>query len=672
MVINHIKSLSLLRKTIIAGCALGLLLAPLQIALAAPDVDPSVPVDYPDLTITSISPSTNDISKDEEFEVTITVSNQGDGVVSGFRMDLYKDRTGAPGETDIGDVNTWVNEEVVVGDSRDVVLPISYDSAGTYQIWAQVDQDDAVAELDEDNNVAGPVEVTIEEPSTPLFSPDLTITSIDIPSTPVPAGEPIVVTVTVRNKGIFGAKDFQVGLYPDRDTAPSPGDPPEYRQTVNRLVAQWSTGVEFTIEYDTPGIYQLWSQVDGDRQIVELDEDNNVAGPELITVITPQTRILSIDSSDGGSISKPGEGRFSGNDGITVKIEATPDSHYEFTEWTGDVDTIADKEAASTTITLDADYSISAKFDLKNTMPKAKDDSYSVEQGGILSEPEPGVLKNDSDPDGDEISAVLVTEPSNGAVSLESDGSFSYTPNEDFSGSDTFAYKANDGTEDSNRANVTIEVGNEPVDAPDLAITLVDPSPIIGSVGNPLDVTITTENLGLVDPGYWFWGWIYKDRTASPQVGDTGDLSFAMEGLEPGESVDNTVTLTYDEAGVYQLWVQLDVPLEAGETHDSNNLFGPIQVTITQDGDSDAPRGGSDSDNTSEGLDKNGDSSANGESKHDESDQNQGLVSQGGDSNDASGPSEWIWLLIALGIVIPAATVLLLMTRTSPSEGPIE
>ncbi|MDY6834286.1 MAG: CARDB domain-containing protein [Chloroflexota bacterium] len=661
--IYHNKSFSVLGKMFIVGCTLGLLISPFQTVLADPDVDPSVPAEYPDLTITGISPGTTNILEDEEFEVTITVSNVGDSVVSGFRLDVYKDRTAAPEESDIGDIHTWVNEEIVVGDSRNVVLPIRYESKGTYQLWAQVDQDNAVVELDEDNNVAGPEEIIVEEPDTPLFSPDLTITSIDVPSTPIPAGEEIVVTVTVRNQGLLGAEDFQVGLYPDRNAEPSPNDPPKYSQAVNRLVAQWSTGVEFTIEYDTPGVYQLWSLVDGDRQVEEQNETNNVAGPESITVIVPQTWTLSISSSDGGSVSEPGEGRFSGNDGIKVKIEATPDSHYEFTEWTGDVDTIEDKEAASTTITLDEDYSITANFALKNTKPKAEDDSYSIGHDDILNEPDPGVLKNDSDPDGDEITAVLITEPSDGNLNLESDGSFSYTPDEGFSGTDTFVYKANDGAEDSNPATVYIEVGDDPADVPDLAITKVDPSPITGIVGEPIDVTVSIENLGSVDPGYWFWGWVYKDRTGPPQDGDTGDSSFAVDGLEPRESIDNTVTLTYDEAGIYQLWVYLDVPPEAGETRDSNNLFGPIQVTIDEEADPDVPSNNTNND-TPDSSDTNVNSSAGSEDN--DSNQNQGLVAQGGDSNGDSGPPDWIWLLIAVGIVIPAATVLLLMTRSSP------
>jgi Ca2+-binding RTX toxin-like protein len=70
----------------------------------------------------------------------------------------------------------------------------------------------------------------------------------------------------------------------------------------------------------------------------------------------------------------------------------------------------------------------------------------------------PGVLGNDTDANGNLLTAALVFGPSQGALTLNSNGSFVYQPNEDFAGIDSFAYKANDGTADSNLATVTITV----------------------------------------------------------------------------------------------------------------------------------------------------------------------------------------------------------------------
>lgn len=70
-----------------------------------------------------------------------------------------------------------------------------------------------------------------------------------------------------------------------------------------------------------------------------------------------------------------------------------------------------------------------------------------------------GVLINDWDDEGDPITAILVSGPTNAqSFTLNPDGSFSYTPIADFNGVDTFTYKANDGNSDSNIAAVVITV----------------------------------------------------------------------------------------------------------------------------------------------------------------------------------------------------------------------
>ena len=90
-----------------------------------------------------------------------------------------------------------------------------------------------------------------------------------------------------------------------------------------------------------------------------------------------------------------------------------------------------------------------------NQPPAANDDSVSTLEDVPVTVT---VLANDSDPDGDSLTAVLVNEPSNGTLDLNADGSFTYTPNPGFIGTDTFTYKANDGQADSNGAMVTITV----------------------------------------------------------------------------------------------------------------------------------------------------------------------------------------------------------------------
>ena len=56
----------------------------------------------------------------------------------------------------------------------------------------------------------------------------------------------------------------------------------------------------------------------------------------------------------------------------------------------------------------------------------------------------PGILANDTDPNGDALTAVLVTNPSHGTLTLNANGSFTYTPTAGYTGPDSFVYRARD------------------------------------------------------------------------------------------------------------------------------------------------------------------------------------------------------------------------------------
>ena len=71
---------------------------------------------------------------------------------------------------------------------------------------------------------------------------------------------------------------------------------------------------------------------------------------------------LTISSGAGGSVTTPGEGTFGYGSGTVVNLVATPASGYQFINWTGNVGTIANVNAASTTITMNSNYSITANF----------------------------------------------------------------------------------------------------------------------------------------------------------------------------------------------------------------------------------------------------------------------------------------------------------------------
>ena len=102
---------------------------------------------------------------------------------------------------------------------------------------------------------------------------------------------------------------------------------------------------------------------------------------------------------------------------------------------------------------------------LSNSAPDAVDDAYSTDEDTALSVNAPGVLANDTDPQGDALSAAVATGPANGTLGLNADGSFTYTPNANFNGADSFTYTATDSLGASDTATVAITV-NPVNDAP--------------------------------------------------------------------------------------------------------------------------------------------------------------------------------------------------------------
>ena len=140
-----------------------------------------------------------------------------------------------------------------------------------------------------------------------------------------------------------------------------------------------------------------------------------------------------------------------------------------------------------------------------NNAPLAFDDSYSVNEDSILNVNEPGILSNDTDLEGDTLNAVLVDSTTNGILALNDNGSFSYSPNPDFNGADSFTYKANDGYDNSNIATVSITI-NPVNDAPvafdnsysvneNIVLNVIAP----GVLGNDNDLEGDTLNAVLVD-----------------------------------------------------------------------------------------------------------------------------------------------------------------------------
>jgi len=96
-----------------------------------------------------------------------------------------------------------------------------------------------------------------------------------------------------------------------------------------------------------------------------------------------------------------------------------------------------------------------------NVAPVAFDDAYTVPPDQQLVIPAPGVLANDQDVPADSLTASLVSGPGSGSLTLNANGSFTYTPQSGFVGDVSFTYRATDSDGAlSNTATVTLTVEN--------------------------------------------------------------------------------------------------------------------------------------------------------------------------------------------------------------------
>ncbi|HWN96154.1 MAG TPA: immunoglobulin domain-containing protein, partial [Methylomirabilota bacterium] len=106
-----------------------------------------------------------------------------------------------------------------------------------------------------------------------------------------------------------------------------------------------------------------------------------------------------------------------------------------------------------------------ASFELgaANSPPTANPDSYTIAVNTTLTVAAPGILGNDTDPDGNPMTAVSWTSPARGTLTPNSNGGFTYRPNANYNGTDSFSYRARDGQVSSALATVTIYVGTFPI-----------------------------------------------------------------------------------------------------------------------------------------------------------------------------------------------------------------
>jgi uncharacterized repeat protein (TIGR02543 family) len=136
-------------------------------------------------------------------------------------------------------------------------------------------------------------------------------------------------------------------------TTPGEGTFAYYEGTVVELVAEAEEGYRFV---NWTGDVDTIANVNAASTTITMNEDYSIAA-NFAAIYD-----LTISSTAGGSVTTPGEGTFIYDTGTVVSLVANPLSGYYFVNWTGDVSTVANINTASTTITMNGDYSITATF----------------------------------------------------------------------------------------------------------------------------------------------------------------------------------------------------------------------------------------------------------------------------------------------------------------------
>ena len=201
-----------------------------------------------------------------------------------------------------------------------------------------------------------------------------------------------------------------------------------------------------------------------------LANDTDVDGDALTTVLETQPAHGTLALAAGGGYTYTPEANFDGSDSFTYRCN----------------DGATNSAAA---------VQVSFSFISVDDPPEAVNDTYATPEDTTLTVGAPGVLENDDDIDGDPLTAELALGPAHGTLALDPDGSFTYTPNLNFTGEDTFTYNANDGTGPSvltATVTITIEARNDAPEAANDAYTTAEDMPLTvaapGVLGNDEDI----------------------------------------------------------------------------------------------------------------------------------------------------------------------------------------
>ena len=541
-----------------------------------------------DLVVTSITASPSPVAVGQDVTLTATVSNVGADAVGAFQIDLYKDLGGTPPTVGTPSDKTCPVSGLAAGASTTCDVTVTYSEVATKIAWAKVDTTNTVKETNENNNT-GHVGVAV-------MQPDLIVTGLTVdPSGTLVIDQPVSFSITVTNaSGVDAINPFRIDLYKNQPTAPGPTQNGGAHCTVNGgLAAHASYTCTKTMTYSGAGSRNVWAQVDTGQSVDESKEDNNLAGPTTVTVVSTVT--LTLNKAGIGSGTVTGGGNYSYQ---TVAVNADPAIGSVFAGWSGTNAT----ECATGFVEMTADKTCTATFDVDG--PPSD-----LVVSSITASPSPAAV-------GEPVTVTATITNSGGSTAsgfnvdlakpavgdsgqhtcagntLAAGDTMTCVATFSYNGTGTKHIWAQADTQNSvgetNETNNTKSVGLS-VAKPDLylsKVTAINPTTNkaqwSGTAPLTLTLTATVTNASGVDVYTPFNIDLYQNNPTAPAVGDPGDVTpCTVPSLAPHATVTCSATVTYSTPDTYIIWGQADTGNAVDETNEGNNVKqGSLSITV--------------------------------------------------------------------------------------------
>ncbi|MEZ8895448.1 tandem-95 repeat protein [Vibrio alginolyticus] len=291
-----------------------------------------------------------------------------------------------------------------------------------------------------------------------------------------------------------------------------------------------------------------------------VDEDGSIrlSQEQLLS----QASDVEGDALTASNLSVDGNATVTQNDDGSFTI--TPDADFN-----GDIDISFDISDGTNTVQATADLTVNPINDL----PVPQDQQFSVEEDGTLQFTEADLLAGATDIEGDDLSVTGISyEGTDGVLTDNGDGTYSFAPNENFNGDVNFSFDVSDGT-DTVSANV------------DVSVTPVNDSPVAGSTSYTVheDNSITISDAQLLANSSDLEGDVSIDSVS--YSGSDGVLQINGDGtytFSPNENFNGEVTLDVvvaDEEGATDATTAGITVLEVNDPP----VAGPTSYTIDED-----------------------------------------------------------------------------------------